>query len=108
MWIKFNLETTVGIGTSGGVHLLKKDVHMCIEQETAEKALALANTLSNNSKVTDVKVVLNRPADMYTIYINKEGNTESRSDHFVTNNDIQSFIWAIKAGLYMGKALSEK
>ena len=107
MWIKFNLETVAGIGTTGGAHPLKRNVHFCIEQETADDALALGNTLSNNTKVTDVKVVLNRPVDMYTIYINKEGCTESNSAHLVTNNDIQSFIWAIKAGIYMGKALKK-
>lgn len=108
MWIKFNFETVVGIGTTGGAHLLKKEVKFAIEVQKPDRALIVGNDLSNNDKVKDVKVMLNRPVDMYTIYINKDGCTESNSQHLVTNADIQSFIWAIKAGISMGKALAEK
>ncbi len=111
MWIKLKFEATVGIATTGGSHIgariLKKSIPVCIEVEKPERAFIVSNDLSNNPKITDVKVMLNRPADESTIYIDKEGHTESGCGHLVTNNDIQSFIWAIRAGISMGEALYE-
>ena len=102
MWIKLNFKTkqTGYAGTE-----IPATVKFAIEVEGSDNALAVANTLGNNDKVTDVKVMLKRPADMYTIYMNKEGRLESNSHHLVTNADIQSFIWALKAGISMGQAL---
>ena len=120
MWIKFKFEATIGIGTTGGAHLIKNQVKFAIEVQKLDNALAICNTFGNNPKVKDTEININRPAgmDIYEkdltipamdiVFINKDGNTESRSDHLVTNADIQSFIWAIKAGISMGKALMEK
>lgn len=101
MWIKFNHQSRDAYGKF-------TTVKFAVEVEKPERALIVGNDLSNNDMVKDVKVMLNRPTDMYTIYINKEGCTESNSQHLVTNSSIQSFIWAIKAGISMGKALMEK
>ena len=108
MWIKFKFEATIGIGTTGGAHLIKNQVKFAIEVQKLDNALAICNTFGNNPKVKDTEININRPAGMDIVFINKDGNTESRSDHLVTNADIQSFIWAIKAGISMGKALMEK
>lgn len=105
MWIKFNFRTKQA-GTMGTE--IPSTVKFAIEVEKPERALIVGNDLGNNSKVTDVKVMLNRPMDANTIYIDKEGYTQSNSQHLVTNSDTQSFIWAIKAGISMGKALMEK
>ena len=103
MWIKFNFKTKQ-TGLAGSE--IPATVKFAIEVEEAENALNVANDFSNNNKVTDVKVMLNRPTDADTIYINKDGYTQSNSQHLVTNSDTQSFIWAIKAGISMGKALN--
>ena len=103
MWIKFNFKTT-GVGFSG--QPIQKTQKFAIEVEKPERALIVANDFSNNNKVTDVKVMLNRPVDADTIYIDKEGFTQSNSQHLVTSSDTQSFIWAIKAGISMGKVLN--
>ena len=101
MWIKFSFKTKDSYGNP-------TNVKFAIEVQKLDNALAICNTFGNNPKVKDTEININRPADMDTVFINKEGNTESRSDHLVTNNDIQSFIWTIKAGISMGKALMEK
>ena len=101
MWIKFNFKTEDSYGNP-------TTVKFAIEVEKTENALIVNNYLGNNAKVTDTKVMLNQQADTSTIYINKEGHTVCNSDHLVTNADIQSFIWTIRAGISMGKALAGK
>ena len=108
MWIKFKYEAVTGIGTFGGAHLTKDNVKFAIEADGIDNALAITRIFKNIPKVKDAEININRPTDMNTVYINKEGNTESRSDLLVTNNDLQGFIWSIKAGIAMGKALCNK
>lgn len=103
MWVKLNFKSMLGIGSkSQPLHKLTK---FAIEVNGADAALAVANTLSNNPKCFDVKVVLNKPTDTDCVYIRKDGITESESQHLITNNDLSSFVWTIKAGMQMYRAL---
>lgn len=109
MYVKFTFNATIGIATSGGVRPLYKKTPMCIEQDSADNALSLMTTLSNNDKVLDAKVVINKPKDedKETIFITKDGYVEGYSDHLVSNADTQSFVWALKAGMTMQKGLKK-
>ena len=60
MWIKFNFSTSDAYGNHS-------TVKFAIEVEKPERAFIVGCDLSNNDKVKDVKVMLNRPTDMYTI-----------------------------------------
>ena len=107
MYVKFIFKAMVGIGTSGGVHPLYENIPFCIEQSDAKNAMSLMTTLSNNDKVTDAMVTVNKPQDSNRVYIGTDGCTESRSDHMVRCADTQSFIWALKAGMCMQRGLKK-
>jgi hypothetical protein len=96
MWIKFNYHYTVD-----GRPATQK---FAIEVADTTKALIVGNTLSNVDKITDAKVMLEMPTDMYTIYLNEKAETTRRSDHLVTHASLQSFIWTLKAGIDLGRA----
>lgn len=102
MYVKFTFKAMVGIGTAGGVRPLYDNIPMCIEQEDASNALALMTTLSNNDKVFDAMVTVIKPSadDHKTVVIGPDGCTK-KNDHLVSNADIQSFVWALKAGIQM-------
>ena len=108
MYVTFKFKAITGIGTSNGIHLLYTNIPVSIEQENAEKAMALANTIGNNAKIVGIPdVTTEKPSDRSTIVITKEGFVTSDTDHLVTNQDIQSFIWAIKAGIQMHRNLTK-
>ena len=94
MWIKFTYQNLRdGRRTSQPV---------AIEVSDATKALNVATTLSNVDHVVDVKVVVGKPTNPMTICLNEKAQTV-QNDHLVSDWDIQSFIWAIKAGIQLGK-----
>lgn len=109
MYVKFIFKAMVGIGTAGGVRPLYRNIPMCIEQTDATNALALMTTLSNNDKVFDAMVTVIKPSaeDHETVVINPDGIT-IKNDHLVSNADIQSFIWALKAGIQMRRGQEKK
>ena len=75
---------------------------MVIEQSDANNAMALMTTLSNNDKVFDATVTVIKPSDddKETIVIGMDGCTK-KNEHLVSNNEVQSFVWALKAGMQM-------
>ena len=95
MWIKFNYTNhRDGLRTSQKV---------VIEVADATKALSVATYLGNADHVKDVKVVIRKPKeDMETIFINENG-VMVRNEHLVSDWDLQTFVWAIKAGIRLGK-----
>lgn len=102
VYVKFTFKAMVGIGTSGGVRPLYKNTPMCIEQSDPNSAMALMSTLSNNDKVFDAIVTVIEPGvdDKETIVIGMDGCTK-KNGHLVSNNEVQSFVWALKAGMQM-------
>lgn len=102
VYVKFTFKAMVGIGTSGGVHPLYRNTPMVIEQSDPNNAMALMSTISNNDKVFDATVTVNKPSDddKETIVIGTDGCTK-QNEHLVSNNDVQSFVWALKAGMQM-------
>ncbi len=108
MYVTFKFKAITGIGTSNGIHLLYTNIPVSIEQENAEKAMALANTIGNNDKIVGVPdVTTEKPSDRQTIVITKEGFVTSETSHLVSNQEIQSFVWAIKAGIQMHRNLTK-
>lgn len=106
MYVTFKFRAVAGLGTSGGVHILYHEHRICIEQDNAERAMALANTIGNINKVVGVAdVTTEKPSNTGrdTIFIDKNGIVDSNSDHLVCNADVQSFVWTLKAGIQMGK-----
>lgn len=103
-YVTFKFKAVSGLGTSGGVHILYHEYGICIEQDNAERAMALANTIGNINKVVGVAdVTTEKPSGRDVIHMDRNGMVASEDDHLVTNSDIQTFIWAIKAGIQMGK-----
>jgi hypothetical protein len=103
-YVTFKFKAVTGIGTYRGVHLLYNEVPICIEQETSAKAMALANTIGNINRVVSIaSVTTEKPSGNDVIHMDRNGMVASEDDHLVTNSDIQSFIWAIKAGIQMSK-----
>ena len=102
LYVKFIFKAMVGIGTSGGVRPLYRNTPMVIEQSDPNNAMALMTTLSNNDKVYDATVTVIKPSkdDKETIVIGMDGCTK-QNDHLVSNNEVQSFVWALKAGMQM-------
>lgn len=106
MFVTFKYKAVAGIGTYRGVHILYNEVSICIEQENAEKAMALANTIGNIDKVVGVAdVTTEKPTDRKTVFIDQNGFVSSETDYLIQNADIQSFVWAIKAGIQMHRNL---
>jgi hypothetical protein len=92
MWIKFTyINFRDGRRTSQPV---------AIEVANATKALNVATTIGNAGHVVDVKVVIKKPTDPMTICLNEKAQTV-QNDHLVTDWDIKSFIWALKAGIQL-------
>ena len=73
-----------------------------IEVSDANKALVVANDLSNVGHITGVKVMLEIPEDKETVVLNEQAIT-TRNEHLITNWDTQSFVWTLKAGITLGK-----
>lgn len=95
-WITFHLE----------LRSKKKTVSFSLEVEE-EGAEIIASHLSNINAVKDVNILVRRPMDPYRIYINAEGNIESRSDRLATDNETIDFIWSLKVGRAIERAYSK-
>ena len=87
MWIKFTyINFRDGRRTSQPV---------AIEVANASKALNVANTIGNADHVVDVKVVVKKPTDPMTIWLNEKAQTV-QNGHLVSD-------WALKAGIQLSE-----
>ena len=95
MWIKFNYNTKKTTLSGYDVDHTQK---FAIYVEKVNKALEVANILKNHPKVVDVKVMLEKPMDMYTVYLGRDARVINSTAQFLSNDDLRGFVWSLQVG----------